>query len=165
MSKLDPTAIKITTDPLTERMKGTTYHGNADFDVPYISSLADNLFQGGCKDGLILPSDIKHVVSLYQWEAYTFEHDVDSYMRVLMYDSGSQGFHQVEAIARWVNFCRETGPVLVHCQAGLNRSSLIAARALMLGGLTAEEAITLVREKRSPVCLINKTFESYLLSL
>jgi hypothetical protein len=62
----------------------------------------------------------------------------------------------------WVNLCRTTGPVLVHCQAGLNRSSLVAARALMLDGRTAGDAIRTVREKRSPACLCNRAFEDYL---
>jgi protein-tyrosine phosphatase len=52
---------------------------------------------------------------------------------------------------------------LVHCQAGLNRSSLIVARTLMLGqDMTAKDAIALIREKRSPMCLCNDTFRIYL---
>ena len=66
------------------------------------------------------------------------------------------------AIATWVNTCRETAPTLVHCQAGLNRSSLVAARALVLGGRTPDEAITLIRRKRSPACLCNPAFERWL---
>jgi len=61
-----------------------------------------------------------------------------------------------------VNACREDGPTLVHCQAGLNRSSLVAARALVLGGMTADDAIALIREKRSPACLCNPAFERWL---
>ena len=82
-----------------------------------------------------------------------------------MYDSEDQALEQVEAIARWVNACRETGPVLVHCQAGLNRSSLVVARALMLAGKSAEDAISTLREKRSPACLCNHAFEEYLRAL
>lgn len=165
MSK-DPTAIDITVDPFSRRMRGTTMIGNKDFDVPYISQVNDFLYHGGCATGLELPDHIEHVISLYQWEQYTVNHDLKSFMAVQMYDSGSQGFEQVELIAGWVNHCRASGPTLVHCQAGLNRSSLIVARALMLSeGLPAKEAIALIREKRSPVCLINWTFERYLLSL
>jgi hypothetical protein len=57
---------------------------------------------------------------------------------------------------------RKTGPCLVHCQAGLNRSSLVVARVLMLEGATADEAIGLLREKRSPACLCNPAFEEWL---
>lgn len=72
---------------------------------------------------------------------------------------------QVDKWGRWVNARRRTGPVLVHCQAGLNRSSLIVCRALMMEGLTAAEAIATVRDKRSPACLCNDSFEQHLRSL
>ena len=158
----DPTAFKIDFNPTVQRMKGVTLHGSAAFDVPLISEIAPNLWQGGCEDGLILPDFIRHLVSLYPWESYTVRHELDSALLVRMYDSDDQTFEQIEELARWVNLCRTTGPVLVHCQAGLNRSSLIAARALMLEGMSADDAVRTVREKRSPVCLCNRAFEDYL---
>ena len=134
----DPTAINIKFNPTIQRMKGTTVHGRMAFDVPFISEIAHNLWQGGCEDGLILPDFIQHLVSLYPWESHKIRHDLDSVLLVRMYDSEDQTFEQTEELARWVNLCRTTGPVLVHCQAGLNRSSLVAARALMLDGMSAE---------------------------
>jgi protein-tyrosine phosphatase len=82
-----------------------------------------------------------------------------------MYDSLDQATGQIDRWARWVNARRRTGPVLVHCQAGLNRSSLVVGRALMLDGMSAPEAIWHVRKMRSPACLCNQTFEDYLRSL
>ncbi len=161
----DPTGIKIEFDPTKQRMKGIARHGNTPFDVPFISKIGYNLWQGGCETGLMLPKFITHVVSLYPWERYKVQHYLDSFFEVRMYDSEDQAFEQLEQIARWVNTCRETGPVLVHCQAGLNRSSLVAARALMLSGKTADEAITLLRTQRSPACLCNPAFEEYLRAL
>jgi protein-tyrosine phosphatase len=161
----DPTAIDIQFDPTIQRMSGVATHGMTPFDVPYINKIAYNLYQGGCTNGLILPTYIKHLVSLYPWEAYTVNHELDSVMQVKMYDSLDQAYEQVDAIANWINVCRESGPVLVHCQAGLNRSSLVATRALMMSGKTADEAISLIREKRSPACLCNPAFESHLRSL
>jgi protein-tyrosine phosphatase len=158
----DPTAFNIKFDPTIQRMKGTTVHGRIAFDVPFISEIAHNLWQGGCEDGLILPDFIQHVVSLYPWESYKIRHDLDSVLLVRMYDSEDQTFEQIDELARWVNLCRTTGPVLVHCQAGLNRSGLVAARALMLDGMSADDAIRIVREKRSPACLCNRAFEDYL---
>jgi protein-tyrosine phosphatase len=158
----DPTAINIDFDPTVQRMRGVTVHGAMAFDVPYISEIAPKLWQGGCQQGLILPRSIQHLVSLYPWEGYRVAHELDSVLLVRMYDSEDQTFEQIEEIARWVNLCRTSGPVLVHCQAGLNRSSLVAARALMLEGMTAEDAIRTVREKRSPACLCNRAFEDYL---
>ena len=80
----------------------------------------------------------------------------------LMMDSLDQDPGQIPAVAAWVNACRKDGPVLVQCQAGLNRSSLVTATALMLGGMTADAAIALLREKRSPACLCNPAFEEWL---
>lgn len=158
----DPTRIDIDFDPKVQRMTGVAYHGHTPFDVPFISEIAPNLWQGGCRNGLTLPGNIKHLVSLYPWESYTYEHDLDSAINVRMYDSVDQGFDQVDALAAWVNVCRKTGPVLVHCQAGLNRSSLVAARALVLDGMEPDAAISLIREKRSPACLCNEAFELWL---
>jgi Dual specificity phosphatase, catalytic domain len=159
----DPTKIDIEFDPTQERMSGIARHGNTPFDV--ISEIVPGLWQGGCRTGLKLPGHIEHVISLYPWESYQGHDDVRSALSVVMYDSEDQGYAQVDAIAAWVNVCRADGPTLVHCQAGLNRSSLVAARALMLDGFTAQDAIALLREKRSPACLCNRSFESYLLSL
>lgn len=161
----DPTRIEIRTDPLKQRMSGYATHGMTAFDVPYMSQISGNLWQGGCKDGLALPSLIQHVVSLYPWERYRVDHELLSFLEFRMYDSLHQTFEQVERLATWVSECMDNGPTLVHCQAGLNRSSLVAARALMLQGRTADEAIRLIRESRSPACLCNPAFEQHLRDL
>ncbi|WP_137723727.1 protein-tyrosine phosphatase family protein [Prescottella subtropica] len=161
---VDPTAIDIRLDPLRQHLVGITAHGHLPFDVPVISEVAHNLWQGGCRDGLILPGFVRHLVSLYPWEQYEIRHAVDSEMYVRMYDSPEQGFEQVDALAAWVDVCRETGPVLVHCQVGLNRSSLVAARAMVLSGeADPAGAIALLRLRRSSACLCNEAFESWLL--
>lgn len=167
VTTIDPTRIDIDTDPTTKRMKGTARHGNMPFDVPYISQIADRLWQGGCENGLVLPDHIKHVVSLYPWERYEICGGVRSELYVEMYDAEDQDYEQVDAIARWINTCRDDGPVLVHCQAGLNRSSLVAARAMFLGedghATGADRADSIIRDlraKRSPACLCNPAFEA-----
>ena len=161
----DPTAIDLRFDPRTQRMEGVAIHGNTPFSVPYVSKITENLWTGGCTNGLILPREIEHVISLYPWEQYEVAHEFRSISLIRMYDSLDQAMEQVVDIARWVNACRKTGTTLVHCQAGLNRSGLIAATALILEGMTAEEAIALLREKRSPAVLCNKGFEEWLLNL
>lgn len=159
------TNVRKDVDPTIVRMSGTAYHGNTPFDVPFISHIDGNLYQGGCQNGLQLPKFIKHVISLYKWESYTVKHDLDSIMIVTMFDSLEQSTEQVDAIANWINLCIKDGPTLVHCQAGLNRSSLVAGRALMLQGKTADEAINLLRTNRSPACLCNPSFEKHLRGL
>lgn len=159
----DPTAIPIQFDPTKQRMVGVARHGDTPFDVPFISEIAPNLWQGGCQDGLILPDFIDVVISLYPWEKYTLRREGIERFEIEMYDSLDQSFEQVEKIAKMVNDYRYVGKkVLVHCQAGLNRSSLVAARALMLDGFDAEYAIHRLRERRSPACLCNPAFEKWL---
>lgn len=161
----DPTAILLAIDPLAHRMSGTAHHGNTPFDVPFISQIDDTLYVGGCTTGLVLPPVIEHVVSLYPWEQYDQQHEIKSMLAVVMYDALGQSTEQVLAIARWVNSCRADGPTLVHCQAGLNRSNLVAATALILDGMEPAAAIALLREKRSPAVLCNPAFEAHLLGV
>jgi protein-tyrosine phosphatase len=52
--------------------------------------------------------------------------------------------------------------VLIRCQAGMNRSSLITAMVLMKEGLSSDEAIDLIRKQRSEYCLSNQHFVEYL---
>jgi protein-tyrosine phosphatase len=164
MRNNDPTKIELRLDPEQERMVGTAIHGNTPFDVPYISKIASNLWQGGCQNGLVLPDYIDVVFSLYPWEKYTIDRADVGRIEVEMYDSVDQGFEQVDDLAKAINLYRSAGlNVLVHCQAGLNRSSLVAARVLMLGdGATADEAIVHIRKRRSPACLCNRAFEAHL---
>jgi protein-tyrosine phosphatase len=161
----DPTRIALSLDPTTTRMSGTTVHGNIPFDMPLITNVAHNLWQGGCEDGMVLPPFIQHVVSLYPWERYVSEpgHALDSFLEVRMYDSPEQSLAQVDEIARLVNERRESGPVLVHCQAGLNRSAVVVTRAIMLDeGASANDVIESLRKLRSPAVLCNHKFEVWL---
>ncbi|MBC9725290.1 dual specificity protein phosphatase family protein [Streptomyces sp. TRM68367] len=52
--------------------------------------------------------------------------------------------------------------VLVRCYHGYNRSGLVVAHALIRLGSSAEEAIRLVRSRRSPWALHNELFVAYL---
>lgn len=154
----------MTADPRTRRLTGITRHGLIPFDVPVISEIAPGLWQGGCAPGLVLPAHIRHLVSLYPRESYTVRHALDSSLTVQMSDTAGQDTSAVDEIARWVSAQRPAGPVLVHCQAGLNRSGLVVARVLMMEGMTAATAIGLLRDKRSPACLCNPAFEEWLLA-
>ena len=54
--------------------------------------------------------------------------------------------------------------VLIRCQAGVNRSGLVSALVLMLDGYSPQNAIGLLRQRRSPVVLSNRHFEAWLLT-
>jgi protein-tyrosine phosphatase len=52
--------------------------------------------------------------------------------------------------------------VLVRCYSGYNRSGLVVAHALVSRGHSADEAIRLIRTRRSPWALHNGLFVDYL---
>jgi len=136
------------------------------FSAPLISHIEDNLYVGGCINGVRLEDDWQTVVSLYKWERYALGPNTRR-VEVEMYDAGEVPDEtQLHQLAETVNAALLAGgKVLVHCQAGLNRSNLVTALALIKRGRTPAEAIALLREKRSPVVLCNQAFESWLLSL
>ena len=61
---------------------------------------------------------------------------------------------------RW----RDGARVLIRCQAGVNRSGLVMALTLMHHGLTAADAIALIRRRRGTAVLSNRHFERWLLT-
>lgn len=137
---------------------------NPVLDVPLISHVEGGLYQGGCQNGVALPVGFDFVLSLYQRERYALPPNCDR-REVLMSDSLGQGFEQVEELAADVADRLSRGQtVLVHCQAGLNRSGLLSACALMHRGYGPVEAIELLRSKRSPLVLCNEAFEEWLLA-
>jgi hypothetical protein len=151
------------TDPLVVCQRGETVHGDLDYEVPYMTEVVPGLWQGGCRNGLVLPDFIEHVVSLYPWERYVVNMPLTSYMEVAMHDdTRAVDGEQIEALARWVNACRKTGPTLVHCQAGLNRSGLIVASALCLDGKGVYDTIVHLRRIRSDAVLCNPRFVEHL---
>lgn len=136
---------------------------DAYFSCPLISEVAPGLWQGGCIDGVRLPSDFDLVVSLYPWEKYA----VGSATRVIerfAYDAAT-----VPDLSDLVETVYESwkggNKVLVHCQAGLNRSGLLAAQVLIKDGYSPAEAIRQLRDSRSSLVLCNEAFERALLTL
>lgn len=64
----------------------------------------------------------------------------------------------VEKVLEW----RKAGiPVLVRCQAGLNRSGLVVALTMVAEGWQPVDAIVHIRRHRSPFALCNKVFERH----
>ncbi|KUO14743.1 protein-tyrosine phosphatase family protein [Streptomyces dysideae] len=64
-----------------------------------------------------------------------------------------------EAVCEALNAGHE---VLVRCYHGYNRSGLVVAHALVRQGHTVDEAIRLIRDRRSPWALHNELFVEYL---
>ena len=76
-----------------------------------------------------------------------------------------QDLADIDRLARVVAERLDEGKrVLVRCQAGLNRSSLVAALALVHRGVSPQEAIDAIRAGRSPNCLFNRSFTAHVLA-
>lgn len=133
--------------------------------LPLISHIEDNLYVGGCVHGVEIGDFFSHVFSMYKWENYHTGPKTSVYTVTMLDSHDEPDPLEIDDIAdRVVAALESGGNVLVHCQAGINRSNLIAASALVKMGKSVDEAIDLLREKRSPHVLANATFENFLRS-
>jgi hypothetical protein len=146
------------------------------WDFPLWSEILPGLWLGGTDDDdtietgvdtykprMITKDDFDTVVTLYSW-AQPVDWLVEE-VRYGFYDSeiGHIDFSAVERAADFAYQAWKSGKrVLIRCQAGINRSSLVMAHVLMKDKYTAREAIDLMREKRSQAVLLNKHFVDYL---
>ena len=139
------------------------------------------LFQGGTEDDEVLgyPAPIHHYERMRSSSAPIYQFDVV----ITLYADAQPapwGVHEVrygfpdgplrdhdlqkavriatEAHGQW----RSGAQVLIRCQAGVNRSGLISALVLMIDGLSAQDAIALLRSRRSQFVLSNSHFEKWL---
>lgn len=149
-------------DLTTHRIEGIAVQGDTPFSAPIISHVEGNLWQGGCIPGERLPDDFKYVISLYPWGQYQLGPETNR-IEFRMLDGHHVDADALEDLAELVNVRREQGLTLVHCQAGLNRSGLVAGLALVRSGMAPADAIDLLRVRRSPAVLCNPTFHAWLM--
>jgi len=140
------------------------------------SEVLPNLYQGGTDDldimdysrtnkPFITQKNFDTVITLY-----AAARPVDWFVKEIRYGvwDGTMSDFSGEDIFDLVKVAHEDWKrgkkVLIRCQAGWNRSGLIMALVLMREGYTAQESISLIREKRSPYALCNKHFERFLLN-
>lgn len=70
---------------------------------------------------------------------------------------------EIRQLADWLYQEWKQGKrVASKCQMGWNRSGLVLALVLLLDGYSADEAIELIREKRSPHALSNSSFVRFI---
>jgi hypothetical protein len=157
--------------------------GSGYFKVPLFSQITDLLWTGGnpedynCmldyvnedgKNGLVIAKvKFDAILNLYTHERYDVPPSVD-YKEMVFYDGADIPSEvELEEAVSWVYERLSKGlRVLVHCQAGLNRSGLVAALVLRRWyGMQSWEAIKLLRDSRCDVVLCNSHFQKYLLEL
>lgn len=140
---------------------GTAGHGETPFSCNLITEIEPNLWLGGCIDGVTIADDFKYVVSLYPWEEYKLPEGC-SRVSVRMYDSNEEpDSGLIFGLGALVNHFKALGKTLVHCQAGLNRSSLVMAASFILEGSSGDEAVSVIRAKRCEAALCNPAFEAW----
>lgn len=142
--------------------QGYSGFGYVDIDMPYISHIHGNLWVGGTDYYIKLPRHFRYVVSLYPCD-YTIEHKLDGHYTHILADAVDQNMSKIDDIARIAVAWEKKGDVLIHCQAGMNRSCLIASRVLQANGFTPRESVDILRERRTPYALINPLFEGWTL--
>jgi len=141
----------------TEILPGFFMGGTADDDtIDYAKPLST--FEHS------LPYDA--VVTLYSWAQpmpWGIEELRYGFADATMSHVDEARLHRIVewAYDRW----QEGKSVLIRCQAGMNRSGLVCALVLMKAEYSAEDAIKLLREKRSEVVLFNDAFVDYLIGL
>lgn len=137
------------------------------------------LWQGGTDDydtvqdmrrrnenAFITPKDFDTVITLYGWAQ-----PVDWFVKEIRFgfwDAGTETMpvdRVFEVALAAYDEWKSGRKTLIRCQAGLNRSGLITALVLMMDGYTADEAITLIREKRNNWALCNADFVEWLKAL
>jgi len=142
--------------------------------TPLYSEVAPNLFMGGTDDNATIDQaqKLRHfegsnefdcVVTLYAWAApanwgveerrfgFPDANIIEEYIPTIV------------ELAQWAHAKWAAGKkVNIRCQAGLNRSGLVTALTLMISGMSAEDAINTLREKRSEYALCNSEYERWL---
>jgi hypothetical protein len=121
-------------------------------------------------DAVLTGTDFDLVVSLYKRHGEQWHPDPDRTIQMYhrMADSDLDPDHHstIDVLASHVeDAVRHGDKVLVRCQAGLNRSSLVTGLALIKMGWSAENAINRMREVRSPYVLCNQSFVDYLMAV
>jgi protein-tyrosine phosphatase len=131
----------------------------------FISGTADDdvVHHGKSLQQLAQPSFFDSIVCLY-----SHANAAGYYVREQRYGIADAELNEdskpeIRQLATWLYSEWKSGKrVAAKCQAGWNRSGLVAALVLLHDGFTAEEAISLIRERRSPNALCNQHFVNYI---
>jgi hypothetical protein len=131
----------------------------------YISGTADEdvVQRGKSLQQLAEPSPFDSIVCLY-----SHANSAGYYVREQRYgiadaELDEESIPEILQLADWLHAEWKQGKrVAAKCQAGYNRSGLIIALVLLKEGYSADEAISLIRERRSPNALCNPHFVKFI---
>lgn len=146
-----------------------------DEDPPLYSEILPNLWQGGTDDDQTIYRGQKRLPTMNDPKPFDVVVTLDSYslpvgwlVKELRYGFpdgpvDTEVFEEIERISDWTYVEWQAGNrVLIRCQAGLNRSSLVTGLVLLKSGKKFEEVIALIRSQRGEYALSNNHFYEYL---
>ena len=138
------------TELYSEILPGLFMGGTADNDVVDIAKPLRNLNE---------VQEFDSVVTCYSWAQPMSWYVHENRFGFADGPIDDKTFAKVDELATWLHREWKSGKrCLSRCQAGLNRSGAIMALVLMKDGYTADQAINLIRLKRSPQALFNQHF-------
>jgi hypothetical protein len=151
------------TQTWNEILPGLFLGGTAPED-DLASDLAGNKF--GMPATLVNKDNFDTVVTLYAWARPADWFVKELRLGILDGPMSNFNLEDLKSLVFTAHTDWKSGRrVLVRCQAGINRSSLIMALLLIRDGLAPDEAITLMRNKRGMAVLANGHFVEWLTNL
>ena len=143
-----------TTDLYNEILPGLFMGGTADNDVIDVAKPLRNLNE---------IQEFDSVVTCYSWAQPMSWYVHENRFGFADGPMDEVTFLKIRELAEWLQSEWKSGrKCLSRCAAGWNRSGIILALVLMREGYTADQAIVLIREKRSPNALNNIDFVIWL---
>ncbi|MFX0573828.1 protein-tyrosine phosphatase family protein [Nocardia nepalensis] len=141
-----------------------------DADAPW-HEIVPQLWMGGHhygSDGVRVPAvvgtEFDVVISLFQADGHGpgpgVEHHNLAIPDAALHAEQLAAARELAAIAAAAVRAHRT--VMVRCQYGYNRSGLVVAQTLLDLGYSVDDAIALIRRRRSPYALNNEFFVNYL---
>jgi protein-tyrosine phosphatase len=143
-------------------------------ELSLFSEILPNLYMGGTGDSDIVQFG-KRLPQLHEREefdavvtCYSYAQPMSWYVHENRYGFAdgpmdTETFVKVEELATWLHSEWISGKkCLIRCQAGWNRSGIVMAAVLIKHGLSVNEAVRLIRERRSPNALNNQDFVAWL---
>ena len=141
-------SVPLPADPWNH-ITGTLWIGGHDCADPAMSTVVTNEFD------MVVSLHSRYGYGPGLWVTHHTHRMPDGYL------SAEDAEEVIRLADKVVEALEQQRKVLVRCQAGLNRSSLIAATALVRQGADPDSVIRLIREKRSPYALFNAHFEKF----
>lgn len=143
-------------------------------EIELYSEILPGLYMGGTADDDVvdIAKPLKNLNSTNEFDsvvtAYSWAQPLSWYCHENRYGfadgpMNEDTFAKVDELATWLHREWKSGrKCLARCQAGLNRSGIVISLVLQKDGYSAQDAIDLIREKRSSNALCNQDFVRWL---